>query len=307
MIDIIIPAYNAHDTIKKTLLSICIQNIKDIINVYIIDDCSNSDYNYLLDEFKNELNIFIYRNKKNLGPGASRNKGLELSNSEYIMFIDSDDLLVNPFSLSSLYNNIGDKDIAIGILEIEQENGSIEFISNHDRCLHAKLYKKKFLDKYNIRFTNTNRHEDSSFHELCLFAKPKIKFVDEYVYFYSYNDKSLTHEKDGYEEFKNYKLYIDNTLWAAKEGEKRNFDMETIISTVDSSLIYLYFCYQDYIKYDYAKEIFIWLNPLVNFYLKNMKYLKEDTTLKNYIGIQNKFNIIPAITWYQFLESVNKN
>ena len=38
MIDIIIPAYNAHDTIEKSLMSISMQTIKEKLNVYIIDD-----------------------------------------------------------------------------------------------------------------------------------------------------------------------------------------------------------------------------------------------------------------------------
>ena len=55
MIDIIIPAYNAHNTIKKTLISICMQTVKDKINVYIIDDCSNEDYKEIINIFSTNL------------------------------------------------------------------------------------------------------------------------------------------------------------------------------------------------------------------------------------------------------------
>ena len=38
MIDIIIPAYNAHETISRTLYSICYQTISKRLNVYLIND-----------------------------------------------------------------------------------------------------------------------------------------------------------------------------------------------------------------------------------------------------------------------------
>lgn len=68
MIDIIIPAYNAHDTIKNTLASIAMQqNAKDL-NVYVIDDCSNKGYEEEVDLFKDVLNIRLFRLEKNMGP-----------------------------------------------------------------------------------------------------------------------------------------------------------------------------------------------------------------------------------------------
>ena len=66
MIDIIITAYNAHKTIVKTLLSIEKQTLKKLVKVYIIDDHSQKDYNYLLELFENKLDITIIRNEKNL-------------------------------------------------------------------------------------------------------------------------------------------------------------------------------------------------------------------------------------------------
>ena len=63
MIDIIIPAYNSHKTIKQTLLSICMQNVSPLIDVYIIDDCSKKPFDYLIPLFitqdENEKEVSI--------------------------------------------------------------------------------------------------------------------------------------------------------------------------------------------------------------------------------------------------------
>ena len=61
MIDVIIPAYNSHETIEYTLMSIAMQNIVKKLNVYIIDD--NSKSNYITTNLK--LNLDASRNASN--------------------------------------------------------------------------------------------------------------------------------------------------------------------------------------------------------------------------------------------------
>ena len=81
MIDIIIPAYNAHDTLYKTLSSIALQTIKDKVNVYIINDYSKKSYKKEIDTFKDIFNLKEIKTKKRLGPGGARQYGIENSDS----------------------------------------------------------------------------------------------------------------------------------------------------------------------------------------------------------------------------------
>ena len=46
-IGLIIPAYNAHDTIKKLLHSICMFSFVDKVDILLVDDNSEKDYEYL--------------------------------------------------------------------------------------------------------------------------------------------------------------------------------------------------------------------------------------------------------------------
>ena len=143
MIDIIIPAYNAHKTIKDTLASIAIQkNVKDL-NVYIIDDCSKTGYNKEYELFKDVLNLKIFRMDKNMGPGHARQFGIDNSKSKYIIFMDSDDLFFDAFSCDRLYNAIeyGKYDVVTGkILEIYKKQKYIYGV-RYD-VLHAKIYRR---------------------------------------------------------------------------------------------------------------------------------------------------------------------
>ena len=102
MIDIIIPAYNAHNTIEKTLLSIVMQNICDKVKVYIVNDNSEQNYGLIIKKFEKVLNIKELVLKENKGPGYARQYGIDNSNSEYIFFIDADDVLYDCFSFNAL-------------------------------------------------------------------------------------------------------------------------------------------------------------------------------------------------------------
>ena len=306
MVDVIIPAFNAHDTIKKALLSICLQDVRKDIKVYIIDDCSDEPYDYLKEEFKDYLDITIYRLDKNSGPGVARNKGLEISNSELIMFLDADDEFINQFSVSALKNSIKDFDLEIGILEVENEDGSITYYNNHDRCLHGKMYRRSILDKYDIRFNNSYRHEDSSFHELYLFTNPRTQAIEEYVYLYRYKKGSLTRNKKEYEEFKNYKSYIDNALWAAEQGKEKKLNKYLVEEMVINSVVYLYYEYQNYYNEDYSKELIDWIKPLVLFYIEHNELIDQDKHKRVMDWYKSNFVGEPYITFDEFIDLANK-
>ena len=91
---IIIPCYNSERFIK-----VCINGLlklsfdKDLFEVIFIDDCSTDSTVSLIKEYKQDtnINIRLFKNNINLGPGASRRYGAEMAKGDYIFFCDSDD------------------------------------------------------------------------------------------------------------------------------------------------------------------------------------------------------------------------
>lgn len=90
-VSVIIPVYNAADTIERCVYSI-LQKERDDVEVILIEDCSSDKSlavcRILEGKYKN---IKCYSNSKNRGVSYTRNKGLRNSNGKYIMFVDSDD------------------------------------------------------------------------------------------------------------------------------------------------------------------------------------------------------------------------
>ena len=91
VIDIILPNYNSEKFISHTIRSIINQSYK-YWKLIIVDDASNKKTKLILNKFSKLKKIKIYWLKKNKGAGHCRNYALKKSNSNFIAFIDSDDI-----------------------------------------------------------------------------------------------------------------------------------------------------------------------------------------------------------------------
>ena len=91
-VSIIIPYYRKKNYIKKTLSSILRQTFKNFEILIIYDDTEKSELDFIKNLVKIDKRIKLIINKKNLGAGLSRNKGILKAKGKYISFIDADDL-----------------------------------------------------------------------------------------------------------------------------------------------------------------------------------------------------------------------
>ena len=90
-VDIILPNYNSSEFIEKTIDSVIVQTHKNW-NLIIVDDCSDEKTKKILNKYSQNKNIQIVFLDKNKGAAFCRNHALELSKSEYVAFLDSDDV-----------------------------------------------------------------------------------------------------------------------------------------------------------------------------------------------------------------------
>ena len=90
-VSIILPNYNSSKTIKKTISSIVNQTYKNW-DLIIVDDNSDELTKKILSKYKNKKKIKFHFLHKNKGAAYCRNLAIKKSRSDYIAFIDSDDL-----------------------------------------------------------------------------------------------------------------------------------------------------------------------------------------------------------------------
>ncbi|WP_418263281.1 glycosyltransferase family 2 protein [Flavobacterium faecale] len=87
---VIIPLYNKENHIQDTLRSVLNQSFQDF-EVLIIEDCS-TDNSRIKAESVISDKIIIIQHKENQGLSASRNTGILNANSDYLAFLDADDI-----------------------------------------------------------------------------------------------------------------------------------------------------------------------------------------------------------------------
>lgn len=279
MIDVIIPAYNSHETIERTLYSIAYQRNSEDLNVYIINDNSIKDYSEEIDFFKNFINIKELKLNENKGPGYARQYGLDHSNSEYVVFIDSDDIFATPLSLITLYKKIMQESLDVVFSTFLEETSDHKFNTfvNDVVALHGKIYRRKFLEDNNIRFPNYYIEEDNAFNNLVLLYNPKMDIINEKTYIWMNNENSLT-RKENYRKKSIYN-YSRAMLYSLKCGIKGDCSGEKISSLSYGALLTIYYGF-DFL--DKNKKL-----------IKNIKKIKK--IYDNYnleISDVDKFNIL---------------
>ena len=170
-IDIILPNYNSHEFIVKTVKSIIDQSYLNW-KLTIVDDSSNQKTKSILKRFSKNKKINIYWLKKNQGAGFCRNYALKKTKSPYITFIDSDDIwkknklknqinfmLKNKYSFSyTYYETFGNKK---RLITPPKRFNYSSFIRNTSIATSTMMIRRNVIT--NVKFSRTKICEDYYF------------------------------------------------------------------------------------------------------------------------------------------------
>lgn len=89
-ISVIVPVYNVEEYLPKCIESILAQSFDDF-ELLLIDDGTPDRSGEICDEYaKKDFRITVVH-QKNSGVTVARNKGLEIAQGDYAVFVDSDD------------------------------------------------------------------------------------------------------------------------------------------------------------------------------------------------------------------------
>ena len=172
LVSIITPYYKKKKYIELTINSALQQTYKNFELIIIYDDQNKEDLNLLKNLTKKDKRIKLYINKKNLGAGGSRNKGIKLSQGSLIAFLDADDLWTrnklkkqiffmkkNLFDISHTSYHIINSDNKIIGNRIAKDMNHKLLLSSCDIGLSTVIMKKEIITN-KIKFANINTKED---------------------------------------------------------------------------------------------------------------------------------------------------
>lgn len=218
LFSIIIPIYNVEKYLSECIESVIKQKFDDY-EVILVDDGSTDNSGQIADKYAavNDKIRIIHQN--NGGLSAARNTGLNYCVGEYVIFLDSDDFLVDG-SLNALSIEIKKyaPDIIAGYGKRFSKDSALQegvaFRTNLEkittgRIFYAKalyqnrltvgapyyVYNRNYLAKHNFRFMNSLLHEDELWNPIVLYyAERVVDFKFRYYCYRCDNSSSITRD-----------------------------------------------------------------------------------------------------------------
>lgn len=248
MLEIGIPVYNAKDTLAKALDSLVAQTKNNFIVCLSIDGDGNSQfYKEIAQEYiRRGLKIRIIDSKENGGPGIARQRILDTTQCDYIMFLDSDDMLM-PRAVEILYTQakISNYDIIRSAFICENNTQNDRLMPQDIATItwfHGKIYKVAYLKEKNIHFHPRLRiDEDAYFNLIAWNSTPNRGETAEVTYIWRFNKNSITRKTESREYFENsYLYYITSQVDGLKELYRINQTYSASLVTQTLLNIYYY-------------------------------------------------------------------
>ena len=217
-LSVIVPVYNTpRELLTKCLDSLHCQDYLEAEFIIVNDGSTSPWIEEVIQVFCKKNLRFIYIQKENSGPGATRNKGMEAGQGQYFMFVDSDDILLEGacrYAVDSIESTNSDivllgqcnsprqqlhpiKKLLATEEIIDLKYSALAFSSNYrdldlvTDSIYAKIFRKDIIEDNHISFTDLRRSEDALF---CLYYYDhcsSICFDNEIIYVYCDNSESI--------------------------------------------------------------------------------------------------------------------
>lgn len=329
LITVGIPAFKAEKHICDCLSSIQIQSIRDDVAVIIANDNPGDDYSFVKKRFP-DLDITIVDCKENTGPGLARQRCADAAKTEWITWIDADDVFYDPMALENLRDGITPDCVEVrGIFcqEIDPNPMKVRMMPRTDEghpWVFGRLYNLQFLKSNDIKFSKLRAMEDGELNwkvRLSIEGFPvKINFVEKVVYLWRKgSEHSIT--RIGIEENDGTPLYnwdlcqvgaTAASINAIKFCKKKNPFNGSITRFTVEMMIGQYFTYVQCLEQKpmFAEENLFNAKRFYHSCYKQIEDQIDDKVLKTmytmqYAGhSQDMVGIIPQLTFFQFLDKI---
>lgn len=200
-LSIIVPVYNVEQYVRTCIESIYKQGLdEDRFEVLIVNDGTKDKSMEVIQDIIAQHKNIVVINQENLSLSVARNNGIAAAKGEYILMIDSDDLLIEN-SLSRLLDLALEEEVDLLVadfLEMDNEiiTSSSSYVNqnrfefkrktgiqlfledlNPNQCyVWRTLYKRSFILENNLKFVPGIRYQDVPFtHEAYIKANNCIK------------------------------------------------------------------------------------------------------------------------------------
>lgn len=206
---IIVPVYNVEKYVRKCIDSIRVQSFGNF-ECILIDDGSTDGSSQICDEYAGQDKRIRVYHKQNGGLSDARNVGITNAQGEFLVFVDSDDYLVNSDCLRGVNDFLSGRDCKLCLLNcaissekplkcFQIDNDSVvkyDFMNNVIKnkyphlCAWSWVCKRDYVLKNNLFFVKGLLHEDEEWMPRLLASLDSNDVVlvyNSFFYFYRVN------------------------------------------------------------------------------------------------------------------------
>ena len=303
-ISIILTLYNRESYIPRVLRSMQNQPMKDIEMIFI-DDCSTDKSVNILENYqKKDKRIILIKHDTNKGTLISRNDGIYKAKGEYIMFADSDDLLVYNI-LNRTYEEAKQDDFEIVQFAVYRKSPSDSYwnygeirnntpiyqpqlsslmyyyrgyLKQTEWHIWGKLIKRealyRTLESINSYYLNLHMsvNEDGLIDFMLLKKAKSFIYINDYGYLYIINMKSVMYSLDSIinKAVRDYFIYLKYLF----EHTEDNWHEKSMAGEQ------LKYVYNKFIKkFNNVNENFQLIYDTLNLYI-NCNYIKKNNKIR---------------------------
>lgn len=205
-LSIIVPVYNTANYLVKCLDSIVSQKSEYSYEIICIDDGSPDNSIDILNKYQKRYSFIKIIRQKNRGFSGARNRGIDEASGKYIMFVDSDDYLLDGIIqklLNQAYQTKHDI-ISCGFVTFNEkgiiknyiqatcnvDGYSHDYMKNYQSYFWGKVYRRDFWK--NIRLPEGYYFEDMIVLHILSRKCCGYSNIEEALYAYRMNPKGIT-------------------------------------------------------------------------------------------------------------------
>ncbi|MGU5542648.1 glycosyltransferase family 2 protein [Aeromonas hydrophila] len=135
MISVVIPAFNAENTIKNAIESVLGQTYKGDLEIIVVNDGSVDGTRNIVNDLMTKFKNIILLDKVNGGVSSARNFGIHAATGDWIAFLDADDIWL-PDKLSAQWDIINSSSFNIDFVGCARNNEILSILGKKITCLH---------------------------------------------------------------------------------------------------------------------------------------------------------------------------
>jgi len=202
IVSVVVPIFNVEPFLEECLISIGIQSHAEL-EVVLVEDGSTDNSVVIAERFVDEDERFVLHRYENAGLGAARNRGAAVATGDYLMFVDSDDVLpVDALAVMVKSLESTASDFATGrVVRFDshavwrspltgQSFDSFRPATHiterpdlvYDTTAWNKLFRRSFWDDHGFAFPEGVVYEDIALMASCHLSAAHVDVIPEVVY-----------------------------------------------------------------------------------------------------------------------------